>query len=106
MTIQNVCNKDVKAPAAAAPETFKGYTVVDGKVQGSFYNRSSTIKSLQEEYDAEKAKNAPFTWKTPFVKIGNAVTFVANWFVGVLKSIFALCTYSKKAADDKTAKKA
>lgn len=76
------------AKVDAAPEMYKGYPVKEGKIQGSFYQYSSTIAAVQADYDKEHPKNgeAP-VWKRPFIFLKDAV----NSLLALLVSCFKFC---------------
>lgn len=112
MQLTNVSEGSAKA-GAAQTETFQGYTVVDGKVQGGYFTRASTLESLQKEYEAANAKkgseDVPM-WKRPFVFISNAMSNLLGLFNSAFKAVFFCFFTAEKAegegtkADSKTKK--
>ena len=108
MLLTNVSAKGAGAAQAAKPEPFKGYTVGnDGKLVGGFFTRTSTLESLQKEYDGQKAAKKDgeevALWKRPFVFLSTAASNLANMIANAFKAVF-FCFF--KAEENKEGEKA
>lgn len=108
MQLTNVsASKAGEAQAAAKPEPFKGYAVGnDGKLVGGWFTRTSTLESLQKEYDGQKATKKDgeevALWKRPFVFLSTAASNLANLIANAFKAVF-FCFF--KAEENKEGEK-
>lgn len=104
MQLTNVSGGSASAKAAETvqTETFDGWTVKEGRIQGSWYHWSSTIQSAQERYDAHCASKKPAeevpVWKKPFVFISNAASNLFGFLSNAFKTVF-FCFFKAEKTD-------
>lgn len=66
--------------------TFEGWTVKEGKVQHGHFTSGSSLKSVQNKYDAAvKDATKVAAWKKPFIALRN----IASNIWKIIKNLFS-----------------